>query len=98
MANRRLTWTLPNVSGRQAAISHTRIDFRVDPSLPWTTQDNVPADGVQELLFLDVNPGTFYYQATVVDVEGQEGPPVETSAFLQYDPPGSVTDFIATDE
>lgn len=98
MANRRLTWTLPNVSMRQAEISHTTISFRVDPSFPWTKQADVPAGGVQELLFSDVNPGTFYYQAVVVDVEGQEGPPAETSAFTQFEPPGSVSNFKATDE
>lgn len=98
MANRLLTWELPPPSPRRAEIDYVRIDFRVDPSLDWTTQTEVPADQPQELRFVDVAPGTFYYQATVVDINGQEGPPVETSAEAPYDLPGSVINFTATEE
>lgn len=98
MSNVRLTWTLPPVTPRQYSIDYTRIEFRVSDTLPWTEQDVVPASNPQELLFVDVQPGSFFYRATVVDTEGNEGPPVETSIVLAFDPPGSVTDFIATEE
>ena len=98
MSNVRLTWDLPVVSARQAAISHTIIDFRVDPTLPWTLQDTVDVAAIQELLFVDVQPGAYFYRATVVDVDGVSGLPVETSITVAFDPPGAVTNFIATEE
>lgn len=97
MTDRTLTWDLPQVSARQAPILHTRIDFRTDTDLPWTTQDTIAADAPQQLVFADVQPGTFFYRATVVDVDMQEGEPVETAANLAFDPPGSVSNFTATD-
>ena len=98
MANRRLTWELPTVTPRQADIAGVRIEFRVDPSFDWTVQDTVAPDVTQELLFVDVAPGTFYYRAIVVDVEGAEGAPVEIEVFGTYDPPTQVINFMATDE
>ena len=98
MANRRLTWDLPTVTPRQAAIAGVRIEFRVDPSFDWTVQDTVAPDVTQELLFVDVAPGTFFYRAIVVDVEGTEGAPVEIEVFGSFDVPGEVTNFVATDE
>lgn len=98
MANVRLTWKLPSVSLRQRAIQHAKVEIRVDASLPWTLQDQVPPDATQALLFQDVAPGTHYYRVTVVDADGQEGPPAETSADVPYDPPGTVTDLTATVE
>jgi hypothetical protein len=86
------------VGARPAALDYVRIAFRVDESLPWTEPDRVASDSPQELLFVDVQPGPFFYRATVVDVEGTEGAPAETSAFLAFDPPGTVQNFKATDE
>jgi len=98
MANVRLTWALPSVSGRQRAIQHARVDIRVSPDLPWTLQDTVAPDVSQELLFQDVAPGTHFYRVTVVDVDGAEGVPAETSADVPFDPPGTVTNLTATVE
>ena len=98
MSNVRVTWTLPNVSNRQRPIQHTEISVRLDPSLPWTVQDVVAPDVVQELVFFDVVPGTHYYQAVVVDTEGVRGPAVETSVSIPFDPPGSVSNLTATIE
>jgi len=94
----RLTWDLPTVTPRQYPIAHVRIEFRVDESLPWTIQDTVDAAAAQELLFVDVQPGTFFYQAIVVDEQGQEGAPVETSINIAFDVPGGVENFLATEE
>ena len=98
MSNVRLTWTLPEVTPRQNPIAHVRIEFRVAETLPWTVQDTVDSGATQELLFIDVQPGTFFYRAIVVDTEGLEGPPVETLVTLSFDPPGSVQNFTATVE
>ena len=98
MSDVRLTWDLPTVTARQYPIAHVRIEFRVDESLPWTIQDMVDVAAVQELLFVDVQPGTFFYQAIVVDEQGQEGAPVETNITLAFDLPGSVENFLATEE
>lgn len=98
MSNVRLTWTLPTVSPRQRAIQHTRIDFRVDPSFPWTQQDVVSPDVNQELLFQDVAPGTHFYRGTVVDVDGREGLPAFTQVDVPFDAPGTVSNFTATVE
>ena len=98
MTNMRLTWDLPNVSIRQAPIQHTVIDFRVDPTLPWAMQDTVAAAAVQELLFVDIQPGSYFYRATVVDADGVSGAPVETQATVAFDPPGIVTNLTATEE
>lgn len=98
MTDRTLSWILPNVSPRQAAIDHTIIDFRVDESLPWTVQDNVASDGPQQLVLVNVMPGRFIYRATVVDAGGQPGPSVEIEITNNaYDPPGSVESFTAVD-
>ena len=98
MANRRLTWELPVVTPRQAAIKHVEISFRADASFPWTKQADVPVDDPQELLFVDVAPGTMYYRAIIVDVENIAGSPVEGSATAAFDPPGTVMNFTITEE
>ncbi len=97
LADRTLSWELPQVGSRQAAIAHVRISQRVAPEFPWTEITTVAADQPQQLVLPQVNPGTIYYQAIVVDVDGQEGPPVETSGTLAFDLPGSVTNFTVTD-
>ncbi len=97
MTDRTLSWDLPQVGSRQAAIAHVRISQRVSTDFPWTEITTVAADQPQQLVLPQVNPGTIFYQAIVVDVDGQEGPPVETSGSLAFDVPGSVTNFIATD-
>lgn len=97
MTDRTLTWQLPPVSNRQAQHDFTRIEFRASADLPWTTQDEVPADGPQQLVFVDVNAGQFWYKATLFDVLGQMSEPVEITAELPYDPPGSVLGFNHTD-
>jgi hypothetical protein len=94
-----LTWDLPPVSPRQAPIKETVISFRVDPSLPWTEQDRVAVDSTQELRFIDVAAGTFFYQGIVIDVRGVECEvPAVISASLEFEPPGSIQNFTATDE
>lgn len=98
MSNVLLTWNLPTVSKRQAPLKHTRVEFRVSQSAPWTAQDTVPADGPQEFRFMDVDAGTTYYRVIVVDTVGQEGQPVETSADVPLEPPGVVTNLTATVE
>lgn len=96
MSNVKLTWTLPNVSSRQKPIKHTMISVRVDPSLPWTDQTPVAPDGAQEINFIDVAPGTYYYRGIVEDVDGKAGDPVETSVTVPFDPPGVISSFTAT--
>lgn len=97
MSNVRLTWNLPTVSSvLQRPIQSTEISVRVDTSFPWTVQDNVDPSSAQELLLVDVAPGTYYYQGVVVDVDGVRGSPVETSIDIPFEAPGSITNFTAT--
>lgn len=96
MSNVRLTWVLPEVTPRQRPIQHTKIDVRVLGADTWTEQALIPPDVTQELLFSDVSPGDYEYQATVVDVDNVSGPPVEASISVPFDPPGVVSTFIAT--
>ena len=98
MADRRLTWVLPNVTSRQHLIVGVEIAFRVDASLPWTMQTTVPAADTQELLFVDVPVGEMFYRAVVIDAVGARGNDAVISATGDYDPPGSVTNFTATEE
>jgi len=98
MANVRLKWTLPTPTARQKPIQHAKVEIRVDASLPWTVQDTVTPDVAQEILFQDPAPGTHFYRVTVVDVDGKEGVPGETSADVPFDPPGTVTNLAATVE
>ena len=98
MANRRLTWTLPTVTPRQHPIERTEIAFRVDATMPWTVQTSVLVADVQELLFADVPVGDMFYRAVVIDAVGARGNDAIISAFGEYDPPGVVTNFIATEE
>lgn len=99
MANRRLSWILPNVSIRQHPLAGVEIALRVDASLPWQVHTVVPADATpQELLFQDVPVGDMFYRAVVVDVMGGRGNDAVISAFGAYDAPGTVTNFIATEE
>jgi len=101
MANRRLTWGWPDVGPRQAELDHAIIDLRVDESLPWDQQDIVPyVDGEEpSLLLIDVNPGTFFYRCTIVDIEGQtDVDPAEIEITGASDRPGQALNFAATDE
>ena len=98
MANRRLTWTLPNVTPRQHPIERTEIAFRVDATVPWTVQTSVLEADVQELLFADVPVGDMFYRAVVIDTAGGRGNDAVISAFGAYDLPGIVTNFTATEE
>ncbi len=96
MANVRLTWALPPVTGRQRPIRETKIEFRALGIQQWTEQDRVAPDVAQELVFVDVAPGDYEYRGTVVDVDGKEGPPETTTASVPFDGPGSITSFTAT--
>jgi hypothetical protein len=98
MANRRLTWALPVVTVRQHPIERTEIAFRVDTTLPWTVQTSVLEADIQELLFADVPVGDMFYRAVVIDTSGARGNDAVISASGAYDPPGAVTNFIATEE
>jgi hypothetical protein len=93
---RTISWQLPTVGARQRALAHTLVEYRVkaptgQPALPWTLQDQVAASSEQKLVITDVAPGTFEYQLTAVDVDGQRGPSVVAEASKAYDPPGQVT-------
>lgn len=96
MSNVRLTWELPTVNPRQRPIQFTEISVRIDPAFPWTVQDNVAPDVAQEIVLFDVAPGDWYYQAVVIDIDGVRGAPVETRIAVPFDPPNTVTNFIAT--
>ena len=98
MANRRLSWTLPNVTPRQHPIAQVEIAFRVDITLPWTVQASVLASDPQEMLFADVPVGDMFYRAVVIDAAGGRGNDAVISAFGAYDLPGSVTSFTAAEE
>jgi hypothetical protein len=95
--NVRLTWELPTVTPRQLPIQHVRVEFRADASLPWTTQDTVLPEAIQELLFVDVAPGEFFYRVVVVDTANVEDEkPAETSVVVPFDAPSSVLNLVAT--
>jgi hypothetical protein len=96
MSNVRLTWSLPTVSARQAEIQHVEISLRVNESFPWTLQDIIATASVQELLLVDVAPGTYFYQGVVVDIEGNRGNPVETFVNIGVESPGEISNFTAT--
>ena len=98
MANVRLTWTLPTVSATQRPIDFVRISSRDATTLPWTAIQDVSAASNQELLFADEPPGQHFYQAVVFDIDGVSGAPVETSADVPFDAPGSVTNLTASVE
>ena len=98
MANRRLSWTLPVVTPRQHPIAQVEIAFRVDITLPWTVQASVLEADPQEMLFADVPVGDMFYRAVVIDTSGARGNDAVISASGAYDLPGSVTNFIATEE
>lgn len=97
MSDVRLSWNLPELTSRQLRIAHIRVDFRVDDSLPWTEQDTVPADAVQELLFSDVAPGTYFYRVTVVDIADAEASNF-VSADVAFDDPSAVVNLQAVVE
>lgn len=97
MTDRVLTWELPVVTPRQREQKHTVVEFRADPSLPWTIQDTVLATAEQKVEFLDVNAGTFDYQLTIYDIADVAGEPVIVSANLPFEPPGSPLNVTITD-
>jgi len=88
MTDVRLNFPLPVVTPNHKPILHTRIEFRVDESFPWTLQDDVLAP-LDELLLVDVAPGTYFYQATVFDTDLVSGPPSNATATIGFLPPGS---------
>ena len=98
MADRLLTWVLPNVTPRQRPIERTEIAFRVDASFPWTVQTSILAADPQELRFVDVPVGEMFYRAVVIDDVGARGNDTIISATGAFDVPGAVTNFTATEE
>ena len=98
MSNVRLTWDLPVPTARQRPVDYVRVDFRVDATLPWTEQDRVVPTSVQELLFVDVAPGEYFYQVVVVDTSGVESIPAEVPIVVDFDPPSTVTNLVAAIE
>ena len=93
MPDVRLTWDLPPVSNRQAAIRDVEISFRAAGIPDWTIQDNIAPDVAQEIVFVDVAPGDYEYQAVVYDIIDVAGAPVTASASVPFDPPGEVANF-----
>ena len=92
-----LTWEIPPQDGSRRPIDYVRVDYRVDPSLPWTEQDRLAPNAAQELLFSDVPSGTHYYQVTVVDIDGLESPnPPQASATIDFNAPLDVINLVAT--
>lgn len=89
---RTITWALPAVGSRQRPLASTRIEYRVKSAtpLPWTLQDEIAADGEQKLVINDPAPGTFQYQLTAVDVDGQASAPTIVEKSAAYDPPSSI--------
>ena len=67
-------------------------------SVPWTVQTTIPAEDPPELLFVDVPVGEMFYRAVVIDLVGARGNDVVISATGEFDLPGTVTNFTATDE
>lgn len=97
MANVRLSWTLPSVSGRQRPISHVLLESRVSDELPWTVIAEVPASA-NELLLEDVAPGEWQYRGSAVDDQGRQGPESVTTAAIEFDAPGALGAFVAAVE
>ena len=98
MSDVRLTWGLPLPTSRQRPLDYVRVDFRVDATFPWTEQDRVDPAAAQELLFVDVAPGEYFYQVVVVDTGGVESLPVETSTIVDFEAPTAVANLLATVE
>ncbi len=97
MSDRVLSWTLPELTARQATIAFVRVEFRVDPGLPWTVQAEVPPSGPQEVTFTNPSPGAYEYRLTIFDIFGQSGEPALASKDVPFDPPGSVANITITD-
>jgi len=95
--NIRLNWQLPTPGPRQRPIASTVLQARADSSLPWGTAVVVPAPG-QTALFQDVAPGSWEYQAIVMDVDGKTSAPRFTSINLAFDPPSPVANLTAVEE
>lgn len=97
MTDRVLAWELPPVTPTQRPQKHTKVDFRANEALPWTSVPVVLADEPQRVEFLDVNAGTFDYRLTIFDTADTPGTPVIVSKDLAFDPPGSVLNVTITD-
>ena len=95
MNNVLLTWSLPNVGGRQRPLSGVRIAARVSDELPWTNIAFVAVPGT-ELLLEDVAPGTWFYRAVVEDDSGAMSTAAFAQADVDFDAPGAVAAFAAT--
>lgn len=90
-----VSWTLPSVSAAQYPLASTEVSFRTDPSFPWTVQDNVLVSEPQELVFVDMAPGTYYFQGVCVDEQGQRSDPVEAQVDVPFDRPSAPENFQA---
>lgn len=92
-----LNWTLGPVGNRQLAIDHVRIEGREvtsDNSLPWTKEQDVPA-ATLTLEVDNVAPGEWEYRGIPVDVQGNEGDPLEVQVTMPADKPSQLASLTA---
>lgn len=88
MSNVVITWKDPVV---KAGIDHIAIEASVNDRDYMSIADVAP--GVQTLTDQDVQPGRWFYQATVVPVKGGPSIPVKGSIDVPFPQAGQVTDF-----
>lgn len=96
MSNILLTWQLPVPSARQRPISHSRIDARVSPELPWTEIAIVTVP-TEQLLLEDMAPGAWEFRHLTVDAAGVEtDEPAFASIEVDFEAPSGAIAFTAT--
>lgn len=97
MATARLTYKLPPVNPRQRALSHVIVNGRVVGSAHWAELNRVPVPE-EELIIEQLPPGTWEFQAIVVDDLGVTSAEPHPTAQLSapFEAPGAVTDFSVT--
>ena len=97
MKNVTCTWNLPTTreSGRPLDISdiqHTQVLMKADAAPSFTPIDTVGPTAEQSIFIGDVDIGQWVIRLIVVDTDGRESAPVDTSfEVLDETPPSSVT-------
>lgn len=91
--NVRVFWPWYTPSPLQDPSYGMRIEYRISEDLPWTQHTTVAysdQDAEGEVEFFDVSPGPMFFRGTVVQSDGQEATPSETSVVIGFEGPESI--------
>ena len=87
MTTRTLSFLIEPPTPQQRPIDRTDVSLRADPSFDWSFHADYTGEGLFNVVFENIAPGTMYYQLITYDDEGTASDPVEVEKTLGWDAP-----------